>query len=115
MLQQQPCLPLFSMAVCCMQEGGEHSLLHPCSVRCCHKAQGLCIWAMLHIASVGLRWAPKGLPVSPTKGKALLQPQRWGGKGLGLALCSEKHEVFAPSCQLELWGQAGHAGAGTAL
>lgn len=89
-LQQEPCLSLFSVAVCCVQEGGEHSLLHPCSVQQCHKAQGLRIWAMLHIASVEPCWVPGGHSVSPIKGKALLQPpflvpRRWGGKGLALA------------------------------
>lgn len=88
-LQQESCLLLFSLALCCLQEAGELSLLHPCSVQHCHKAQGFHIWAVLHLASVGPHWAPEGHPVPPIKGTALLQPpflvpQRWSGKGLGL-------------------------------
>lgn len=43
-------LPTLFLWLCCTQ----CSLLHPCSEQWCHKAHGLLIWAVLHIASVGL-------------------------------------------------------------
>lgn len=123
-LQPEPCPPLFSTAVCCVQAQGEHSLLHLCSAQQSHKAQGLYIWAMLHIESVGPCWAPRGCSVPPIKGKALLQPfflvpQTWGGEGLGLASCSEKHESPPVSGSAGAWlccqAERGRAGAGVAL
>lgn len=77
---------------------GERSLLHPCSVQRHRKAQGLRIWAVLHITSTGLHRAPGGSAVSTIKGKALLQPlclcPSKTGRG-GPGFCRKNHASFA--------------------
>lgn len=92
-LQQEPCPPCF-----CGTWRGERSLLHPCSVQRHRKAQGLRIWAVLHITSTGLHRAPGGSAVSTIKGKALLQPSclrpSKTGRG-GPGFCGKNHASFA--------------------